>query len=443
MKISIVGTGYVGLVTGACFSKLGNEVLCLDTSRAKVNSLKKCKVPFYEPGLEQIIKNSYQKNKIDFTTSLKTSIQFADIFFVCVGTPQKYNGKPNLDFLFTYLNDFIKTILECKSFLKNKANKKYLYIKSTIPPGTIRKVHSLIERHNLSSKIIIASNPEFLKEGNAVKDFMNPDRVVLGTINSEAELIAKNLYKSVVSDEKFLTVSPESAEIIKYSSNAFLATKISFINQVSRLSDSLGADINDIREGIGMDKRIGNHFLFSGLGYGGSCFPKDIKGLEQTLKDYNQDSDLLTATINVNNTQALYFLQKIYNFYSESLKNKKIAVLGLSFKPNTDDIRDSVGIKIVKELSSKVDSIFAFEPIAKKNSKSALKKFKNVYFKNTLDDAISNSDCLIIATEYPEFSRLSPKQLKPLSDKCIFDGRNILKKEEFVNAGFTYYGIGR
>lgn len=443
MKISIVGTGYVGLVTGACFSKLGNEVLCLDTSKSKVNSLKKCKVPFYEPGLETIIKNSYQKNKIDFTTSLKASIQFADIFFVCIGTPQKHDGRPNLDFLFTYLNDFINIILDSKTFLENKASKKYLYIKSTIPPGTIKKVHSLVKRHNLSSKIIVSSNPEFLKEGNAIKDFMNPDRLVLGTIDSEAKLIAKNLYKPIVSDEKFLSVSPESSEIIKYSSNAFLATKISFINQISRLSDSLGADINDIREGIGMDKRIGNHFLFSGLGYGGSCFPKDVKGLEHTLKVYKQDSDLMKATIKVNNTQPNYFLNKIYDFYAGSLKNKKIAFLGLSFKPNTDDIRDSVGIKIVKKLSPKVSKIFAFEPIAKKNAKDELRKLKNVHFKDSLRDATLNADCLIIATEYVEFSKLSPKHLEHLTDKCIFDGRNILKKEKFIKAGFKYFGIGR
>ena len=445
MKISVIGTGYVGLVTAACFADLGHEVNAYDISNQKISALRKGRIPFFEPNLEKISLASIKKGKLKFTSSLKANISFSDVYFLCVGTPQKPSGEPQLKYIKDYFNDLIKLIKNKKSFIKNTKAKKYIFIKSTIPPGTINSLTKLLKKNNLEKKIILSSNPEFLREGSAVSDFMRPDRVILGCDDSNAIKIGKGLYKKLVrSSRKILVTSQASAEIIKYSSNAFLAMKISFVNQISRLSDVMNADINEISKGIGFDKRINPHFLNAGIGFGGSCFPKDVKGLEYVLRQKKLSSDLASATLKINSTQMYYFLDKILKLYSKSeLKDKSIALWGLAFKPNTDDIRESVSIKIIQELAPNVKKIFAYDPIASDNAKLKLLSFNNIVFLDSEIDCLSNSDFLIINTEYPEFKTVSINAYSCLKDKCIFDGRNILDKDKLINSGFKYFGIGR
>ena len=445
MRVSVIGTGYVGLVTGACFADLGHDVSCYDIDGSKINSLKKGKVPFYEPGLGDIVKRTISSGNLNLTSSLIANSKFADVIFICVGTPQLKSGKPNLSHLLSYLNDLLNLLINDKLFISNTSLKKHLFIKSTIPPGTIASLNLIIKRKGLEEKVIISSNPEFLKEGSAVNDFMKPDRVIIGSNNNESIELAKELYRSLLwKVDRMLVSSPQSSEIIKYSANAFLAMKISFINQISRLSDKQNADIHDIRKGLGLDARINPHFLYSGLGYGGSCFPKDVKGLDYILKKNNIPSDLTTATIRINNHQLKYFFNKILKHYSSNeIKHKNIAVWGLSFKPNTDDIRESVAIKLVKLLSPKVNKIIAHEPIALKNAKKELSEFKNIVYSKTAFGALKDADSLIIATEYSQFWNVSPKTFSVLRDKTVFDGRNILDKHLLAKFGIKYYGLGR
>ena len=445
MKISIIGTGYVGLVTGACFADLGFYVCCAETAPKKLESLNKGIVPFYEPGLKEKVDRTIKSGHLIFTSDKEKSTHFSDIIFICVGTPQNHEGKPNLDYLEEYFLQLISVIKKDIDFMENPKAHKHLFIKSTIPPGTISHLNKILEINHLKDKLIISSNPEFLKEGSAVQDFMKPDRVVVGSDNAESIQLAKELYRSILwKSDRMLITTPESSEIIKYAANSFLAMKISFINQIARLSDVIGGDIHEIRKGIGMDERINPHFLYAGLGYGGSCFPKDVNGLEFVMKSNNLTSELITATNSVNDSQVEYFLTKILHLYSiEHLKEKEIAFWGLAFKPNTDDIRESVAIKLIKLLSPIVKHIYAYEPIAKENAILALKDFKNISYADSSLDAIKESHFLVIATEYSEFWNVSSKHFLQLKDKCIFDGRNILDKDKVESIGIRYFGIGR
>tara|TARA_B100001287_G_C22660444_1_gene520048 strand:+ start:154 stop:1491 length:1338 start_codon:yes stop_codon:yes gene_type:complete len=445
MRVSVIGTGYVGLVTGACFADLGHDVSCFDVDASKINSLKKANVPFYEPGLGDIVKRTISSGNLNLTSSIISNSKFADVLFVCVGTPQLKSGKPNLSYLLSYFNDLLSLLIADRSFMSDISMKKHLFIKSTIPPGTIASLNLISKRKGLEKKVIISSNPEFLKEGSAVNDFMKPDRVVIGSNNDESINLAKELYRSLLwKADRMLVTSPESSEIIKYSANAFLAMKISFINQISRLSDKQNANIHDIRKGLGLDARINPHFLYSGLGYGGSCFPKDVKGLDYILKKNKIPSDLTSATIKINDQQLKYFFNKILKHYSpKQIKNKNIAVWGLAFKPNTDDMRESVAIKLVKLLSTKVNKIIAHEPIGIKNAKQELSKLKNISYSKTPFGALKDADSLVIATEYSQFWNVSPETFSILRDKTIFDGRNILDKELLESHGIKYYGLGR
>mgnify|MGYP001158765644 CR=1 FL=1 len=445
MKISIVGTGYVGLVTGACFANMGYDVCCSDISTEKVEILKTGAIPFFEPGLEDMVKRTISSNNLFFTSDNNTSLNFADIIFVCVGTPQDKVGKPNLTYLEEYFLELIKSLKLNDDFMSDPDAKKHIFIKSTIPPGTIKYLNSIFKKDNLETKILLSSNPEFLKEGSAVQDFMKPDRVVVGSNHQESINIAIELYRSILwKSDRMIVTSPESSEIIKYAANSFLAMKISYINQISRLSDVMGGDIHEIRKGIGMDERINPHFLYAGLGYGGSCFPKDVNGLEFVMQSNNLSSELISATNSVNNSQVHYFLQKILALFSpEELKEKELAFWGLAFKPNTDDIRESVAIKLITLLAPMVKKIYAYEPIASKNASKELNELNNIHFSNSALEALDRSNALIIATEYSQFWNVSPDHFLKLKDRVIFDGRNILDKEKLENIGIKYIGIGR
>jgi len=445
MKISVIGTGYVGLVTGACFANMGYEVCCADVLPKKIDSLKKGVIPFFEPGLADIVGRTLESKNLFFTSDAEAPSSFADVIFICVGTPQDDSGKPDLSSLDEYFVQLINTLKQDKKFLDDSEAQKHVFIKSTIPPGTIKRLNLILSKNNLDNKILLSSNPEFLKEGSAVQDFMKPDRVVVGSNHQESIDIAEELYRSILwKSDRMLITSPESSEIIKYAANSFLAMKISFINQISRLSDAIGGDIHEIRKGIGMDERINPHFLYAGLGYGGSCFPKDVNGLEFVMRSNNLTSELMTATNSVNDSQVEYFLTKILHMYSlENLKEKEIALWGLAFKPNTDDVRESVAIKLVKLLAPMVKHIYAYEPIAKENAIEELKNLKNISYVDSSLEAIRDSHFLVIATEYSQFWNVSPEHFLQLKDKCIFDGRNILDKNKIESIGIHYFGIGR
>ena len=445
MKLSVIGTGYVGLVTGTCFADIGFNVCCVDISPEKVDSLKNGVITFYEPGLENLVKRNIETKNLFFTSDSSLANNFAEIIFVCVGTPQDSSGKPDLSYLLEYFSELLDQLRSNRDFLKNPDLKKHVFIKSTIPPGTINHINSIISENGLDNKVLVSSNPEFLKEGSAIQDFMKPDRVVVGSSHPESITIAKELYRTIMwKSDRMLITSPESAEIIKYSANAFLAMKISFINQISRLSDAIGGDIHDIRKGIGMDERINPHFLYAGLGYGGSCFPKDVSGLEFVLESNNLTSELITATRNVNNSQLEYFYKKIVSFYDlDELKGKDVAFWGLSFKPNTDDIRESIGIKLIRLIAPLVNHIYAYEPVALKNAMVELEDIKNISFVSSSIEALQKSHFLILATEYTQFWNTSPDYFLHLKDRCIFDGRNILDKKLMLQHNITYFGIGR
>ncbi len=439
MKITVIGSGYVGLVSAACFADLGNHVTCLDQDKTKIRSLKKGSIPFHEPGLANMVTKNISSKNLSFTNSYKQAIHFSSAIFICVGTPQYNNGRPNLK----YLISCIDTIIQ--HYKQEKTDRVlHLFIKSTIAPGTIKKINKKIRDHRLDKSLVISSNPEFLKEGDAINDFLKPDRIVVGSNNNESIKIAESLYRPICwKSNRVQIVSPESAEIIKYASNAFLATKISFINEIARLSDAVGADIEEIRKGIGADERINPNFLYAGLGFGGSCFPKDVSGLRHTFKEFKIDSQLANATLKTNKEQINYFVKKIQSYYGKDLKNAQLAIWGLSFKPNTDDIRESKAIELIEILSSKVKFLMLHDPIALENAKNELKQVKNIKFHKSAKSALRNSDGLILCTEWKEFWSPPIKDLLLLNKKVIFDGRNIMDKDLLIKNGFKYFGIGK
>ena len=439
MKITVIGSGYVGLVSAACFADLGNHVTCLDQDKTKIRSLKKGSIPFHEPGLANMVTKNISSKNLSFTNSYKQAIHFSNTIFICVGTPQYNNGRPNLK----YLISCIDTIIQ--QYKQEKTDRVlHLFIKSTIAPGTIKKINKKIHDHRLDKSLVISSNPEFLKEGDAINDFLKPDRIVIGSNNNESIKIAESLYRPICwKSNRVQIVSPESAEIIKYASNAFLATKISFINEIARLSDAVGADIEEIRKGIGADERINPNFLYAGLGFGGSCFPKDVSGLAHTFQEFKVDSKLAKATLETNKSQIEYFISKIKHYYKKDLKNTQLAIWGLSFKPNTDDIRESKAIELIKRLSPKVNSMMLYDPIAIENAKKELSHITNIKFLNSAKSTLKNSHGLILCTEWKEFWSSPIRDLSLLENKVIFDGRNIMDKDLLINNEFKYFGIGK
>lgn len=432
MNISIIGSGYVGLVTAACFASSGHKVTCLDVEKSKIAKLKKGNIPIHEPGLKELIQDSLRNKAIEFTSDYKEAC-LNDIFFLCVGTPDK-NGKPDL----SYLNSVIDSLIQ-------KINKdSYIFIKSTVPLGT----NSMIEKR-LNAKlnkrginIKVASNPEFLKEGSAIDDFLKPDRIIVGTSDSMMKSIASEIFKPFNwQKSRIIFMTVESSELTKYAANAFLATKISFMNEISLICDQVGADVHEIRAGIGSDTRIGSSFLYAGLGYGGSCFPKDVNSLIFSQKKLGLNSYILNATKKVNEEQVNFFLEKINKFFPKQKSKVELALWGLSFKPGTDDIRESIAIKLLKKLSKKFKSIAVYDPLSVPNSKKELADFKNIVFHSSKYRCISaNTEALIICTEWKEFWTLEEKKLRNI--KAIFDGRNILSALDISSTHIEYFGIG-
>jgi len=432
MKLCIIGTGYVGLVGAAIFSDWGNEVVGVDIDAEKIERIKKGDMPIYEPGLSEIVLKNISEKRLSFTTSLSDGMKEAEIVFICVGTPQSETGDADLSAVWTV----------AKQIGENLSQYKVIVLKSTVPVGTNEKVKKVI-KENLKSAtdFDVASNPEFLREGYSVEDMQNPDRTVIGSDSEKALGIMKKLYEHL--NRPIVECDFRSAEMIKYASNAFLASKISFVNEMAQICEKSGADITVVAKGMGLDSRIGPKFLSAGIGYGGSCFPKDVAALYKTSSDQAYDFKLLRGVMEVNESQKEHFVDKIVRYFGGNLSGKTFGVLGLAFKNNTDDIRDSVGIEIVKMLRGLGAYQRVFDPQAMVNAKKSL---GDVSIKYCLDkyEAIEGTDALIILTEWQDFADLDLDKVKSaLKNQVIFDGRIVLDRKKVENAGFTYFTVGK
>ena len=429
MNISIIGSGYVGLVTGVCFAELGNKVICADNDSHKIAGLKKGIMPIYEPGLRELVKSNINKKRLKFTSSIKEAVEASEVIFIAVGTPSLENGEADL----TGIENVACHIAE------NLTGYRLIVEKSTVPVETGRWVKDTVS-NNIKRKVKfdVASNPEFLREGQAIKDFMHPDRVVIGVESKKAGDILINLYKPL--NARIVVTDIKSAELIKHASNAFLATKISFINALSRICDKVGADVLEVAEGMGLDKRIGPSFLDAGVGYGGSCFPKDLDAFINISEKAGYDFELLKAVKKINIEQITFLLSKIKDALW-IIKNKTVAVFGLSFKPNTDDIRNAPSLEIIRALQAEGARVKAYDPSAMPKAKEAL---KDVIFCKNPYQACAGSDCLVLITEWDEFKMLDFSKIKKLLKRpLIFDGRNLYEPRQLEELGFTYIGIGR
>ena len=437
MKISVIGTGYVGLVTGTCFAESGNEVVCVDINEQKVNQMKNGKVPIYEPGLEVLFHRNINSGRLNFTTNLQEGVEHAEIIFLALPTPEDEDGSADLSYVMD-VADKIGEILE-----KQEGNQyKIIVNKSTVPVGTAEKVKEILQ-NKTSKDFDVVSNPEFLREGFAVDDFMKPERVVIGTSNERAAKKMQKLYEPFVrSGNPILIMDERSAEITKYAANSFLAMKITFMNEIANFAEKVGADVDKIRIGMGTDSRIGKRFLFPGIGYGGSCFPKDVKALYKTGLEHGYNFKILESVIEVNEKQRKSLIPKLLNYFNGDIKNKKIAIWGLAFKPETDDIREAPALYMIDELLDKEAQIIVFDPEAMENVK---RKYKNrLEYASSMYDALENADALIISTEWNIFRSPDLQKIKNLMNHpVIFDGRNIYKNEEMENLGFTYFSVGR
>jgi UDPglucose 6-dehydrogenase len=435
MKLGIIGTGYVGLVTGVCFAENGNDVLCMDNDEKKIERLTKGDPVIYEPQLEELLKKNISEERITFTSNLKETIQSNEVIFLCLPTPPQEDGSVDL-----------KHVLDVSRNLAKYINSyKVIVSKSTCPVGTCDNIKKIISA-NTKEKFDVVSNPEFLKEGAAVNDFMSPDRVVVGTKSNKAAKIMRELYSSFMRvSERFILMDERSSELTKYSANSMLALRISFMNEIANLCDRTGADIDMIRVGIGSDPRIGNSFLFPGVGYGGSCFPKDVKGLIKTAEEFDYDFKLLKAIDSINEKQKLILVNKINKHFGNKLNDKTFAVWGLSYKPRTDDIREAPALTIIKNLSELKAKIQAFDPAANENVRKYFKDSKvNIKLFDNYYQALKNADALILVTEWNEFRKPDfDKVKKLLKQPVIFDGRNIYNPSLLRSNGFTYYGIGK
>jgi UDPglucose 6-dehydrogenase len=438
LKLAVIGTGYVGLVTGTCFAETGNYVTCVDVDQAKLNKLKKSSIPIYEPGLETIFERNLEEGRISFTSELNEAAREAEIIFLCLPTPQGGDGQADLQYVLKVADDL-------GQLFKAEPNIGFKVIvdKSTVPVGTSDKVREAIKKHAPNFDFDIASNPEFLREGMAVDDFMKPERVIVGTSNEQTKEILSQLYEPFVrSGNPIYFMDERSAEMTKYAANSFLATKISFMNEIANLCELTGAEVDKVRIGIGSDSRIGKRFLFPGLGYGGSCFPKDVVALVNTANQNTYDFKILKSVIDVNKNQAEFFFQKILNHYNGDITGKHFAVWGLAFKPNTDDVREAPSIVIIKKLLEKGATVSAYDPEAIDTTKKVLGK-KITYVQHSFD-ALQNADALIIVTEWNEFRSPDFKKIKStLKEPVIFDGRNLYDLEDMKGKEFTYYSIGR
>lgn len=432
MKIAVVGTGYVGLVSGTCFAETGNTVTCIDIDQSKVDRLSKGEITIYEPGLEKLFLRNLKENRLKFTTNLAEGIADAKIIFLALPTPPGEDGSADLKYVLGVASDLGKIITDYKVIVD----------KSTVPVGTAEKVHAAIAA-NAKVEFDVVSNPEFLREGVAVDDFMKPDRVVIGTSSERAKKLMGELYAPYVRQgNPVIYMDEKSAELTKYAANSFLATKISFMNEIAQLCERLGADVDMVRKGIGSDDRIGKRFLFPGIGYGGSCFPKDVQALIKSSEEVSYDFQILKAVEEVNEAQKLHLMPKINSYFNSDLKGKHFALWGLAFKPNTDDIREAPALYLIEALTAAGATVAAFDPEAMSNVKKLIGD-KISYVENQYD-ALENADALIIATEWAEFRTPDfDKIASSLKNKAIFDGRNLFDVQTTRELGFHYESVGR
>ena len=432
MKIAVVGTGYVGLVTGTCFSETGNDVTCVDIDESKVNKLANGEITIYEPGLSKLFLRNLKEERLHFTTNLAEGVKDAEIIFLALPTPPGADGSADMRYVLGVADSLGKIIKDYKVIVD----------KSTVPVGTAEQVRDAVAK-NYKGAFDVVSNPEFLREGVAVEDFMKPDRVVVGTSSDRAKKVMEELYNPFVRQgNPILFMDERSAELTKYAANSFLATKITFMNEIAQLCERLGADVDMVRRGVGSDERIGKRFLFPGIGYGGSCFPKDVQALVKSSKDANYEFKILNAVMDVNERQKLHLLPKIKKYFNNDLKGKQFAMWGLAFKPNTDDIREAPSLYMIDALLKEGAKLNVFDPEAMNNVKKVVGDKIN-YFENQYD-ALKDADALIIVTEWNEFR--TPNFLKivtNLKSKVIFDGRNLFDISAIKELGFYYESVGR
>ncbi len=453
MKITIIGTGYVGLVSGACFAEMGVEVTCVDVDKTKIENLKKGIIPIYEPGLEDMVSRNSKANRLHFTTQLAEGLEQSDVVFIAVGTPPHEDGSADLKYVLNVAEEIGQTI---ESY-------KLIVTKSTVPVGTAEKVRSIINQklaeRNVKTPFDVASNPEFLKEGDAINDFMSPDRVIVGTDSEKAKELLTKLYRPfLLNNFRVIFMDISSAEMTKYAANAMLATRISFMNDIANLCELVGANINMVRKGIGADERIGSKFLYAGIGYGGSCFPKDVKALIQIANNNGYNLQLLEAVEAINNRQKNVLFSKLQKRWGDKMSGKTVAIWGLAFKPKTDDIREAPAFVLIDELLKNGVSVRCFDPIAMGAAQQHIKNlekqqenldaaaqliYANIYFANDIYDAVLETDALLLVTEWKEFRMPNWKIIKNgMKNPLILDGRNIYDKNDLTELGFEYEGIG-
>jgi UDPglucose 6-dehydrogenase len=438
MKIAVVGTGYVGLVTGTCFSETGNQVTCVDIDKNKVDKLSSGQITIYEPGLEKLFLRNQKEGRLHFTTNLEEAIKDAQIIFLALPTPPGEDGSADLKYILGVAGDLGK--------LLQPSDYKVIIDKSTVPVGTADKVRKAIlasATEDISQSFDVVSNPEFLREGVAVDDFMKPDRVVIGTESDKAKKLMSDLYVPFVRQgNPIIFMDEKSAELTKYAANSFLAVKISFMNEIAQLCERMGADVDMVRKGIGSDERIGKRFLFPGIGYGGSCFPKDVQALAKSSGEVNYEFKILDAVMEVNEKQKLHLLPKIKKYFNDDLAGKHFALWGLAFKPNTDDIREAPALYIIDELIKAGATVSAFDPEGMPNVKQLLGN--KISYGERQYDVLENADALIIATEWNEFRTPEFDKIKAsLKNNVIFDGRNLFDLQQIKQMGFHYESVGR
>lgn len=432
MKICVIGTGYVGLVVGTCLAEMGNDVICVEKDKKKLKQLEHFIIPIYEPGLEEMIRENVTNNRLTFSNDLKTAVEKSSICYIAVGTPQQEDGSADLQQVYEVAEGIGKALNEYKVIVD----------KSTVPVGSAKEITEIIKSHT-NFDFDVVSNPEFLKQGSAVNDFLKPDRIILGSDSQKATKIMQELYTPfIVTGNPIITMDVKSAEMTKYASNSFLALKISYANEIANLCEAVGADVEKVRIGMCADKRIGSQFLFSGIGFGGSCFPKDVKALQKTAKENNCEHYILDAIDSVNKNQRQHFINKIDKFFDHNIKDKTFAVWGLSFKPQTNDMREAPSITIINALLEKGAKIQAFDPKAMETAKIY---FKNkIKYTNSSYDAVKNADALLLLTEWNEFSKPDFNKIKKLmKTHIIFDGRNLYNGENLIKKGFQYICVGK
>ena len=432
MKLCMIGTGYVGLVSGVCFSDLGNDVICVDKDLTKINNLKKGIIPIYEPGLQEIVLKNVKNKKLSFSNDLENSIKKSDVIFICVGTPTK-KGVKSAD---------LTQIYEVSKKLSKFINKfKIIITKSTVPVTTGDEIEKILNKKNSKKKFSVVSNPEFLREGEAIRDFTFPDRVVVGSNDTKSNKILKNLYSPLIAKgAKYIHTSRRAAELIKYASNSFLATKITFINEIANLCEQININIDDIAIGMGLDQRIGSRFLRAGPAYGGSCFPKDTKAITATADKFKTNLSVIKSVIKSNENRSNLLLNRIYKILNRKVRNKNISFLGVTFKANTDDMRDSPSLKMIPELSKKGSLINYYDPTG---YKSNFKKYKNVTYIKSIEKCIANADLIIIHTEWNDFKSLNFNKLIKSKKTIIYDMRNLYSPSKMKKLNIKYLSVGR